>query len=127
MPMMPPPDNAPESVVQKPEFQHDFELVVAEVLNGGFSQLWGNFHGRRGYGVPMMIARAADFARANGWDDLAEVLDEAETTDGDDSQFQSDDDPEWEEMQSELDQLDSQLYAAWDVVGNSVKQVIGWS
>lgn len=128
MPKMLQPDPAlggAPTKVKLPEFQHDFEIVISQVLNGGFSQLWWNFNRKRGYAVPQMIARASEFASANGWEPLAVVLEEAENVDGDESQM-SEDDPEWEEMESELDQLDTKLYAAWDQVEDSVKQTIDW-
>jgi hypothetical protein len=71
-------------------YQEDAEIVVAQVLNGGFMQLWDNYSGRNReeYNVPSMIHRTAKFFKDKGREDIAKIFSQAARVDVSDIQDQ---------------------------------------
>ncbi len=112
------------SVKRASDFQHDAEIVVGQVLNGGFEQLWENYGtGRRkGYNVLAMIERTAYFFREKGREDIAQIFDKASHINGA-IEIERDrngniPEEEWEmeaeRLGTEFDPLESAFYGMWE-------------
>jgi len=92
-------------------FQHDAELCVFQVLNGGFSQLWGNYGKCEGYNVPSSLVRTAKFFEENNRPDVAAIFSAAAKIDGDDSNI---DDESYDAYSGQWDELESKFYDLWN-------------
>ena len=124
----------PGKLAGSEHLRHDAEIVVSQVLNGGFEQLWDNFGGRfggrrKGYNVPSMIERTADFfnevAKETGdarYTQMAQVMEAAAQIDGNlettrDGYGNIDEqasEQAFDERSNELDPLDNQFYDLWE-------------
>ena len=87
------------------DFQHDAEIVVSQVLNGGFMQLWDNMSRREGYHVPTMLIRTAKFFTLEGRSDIARIFNVAAKIDTSDLDF----------AKSKWAPLEDEFYDLWDV------------
>jgi len=108
------------------QFQHDAEIVVSQVLNGGFSQLWGNYGQRRGYNVPVMLARAAEFFEEKGASEIAEIFRGAEGINGKieierdrwgnlpEDEYETEYEYDRDRINAQFDPLEDKFYGMWE-------------
>jgi hypothetical protein len=108
------------------QYQHDAEICVSQVLNGGFQQLWDNYNERHGgeYHVATMLRRTAAFFQEKGREDIANIFAEAAKIDG--AQLKNTprnrhgdfDEDAYRETHEELEQewgpLESKFYDLWE-------------
>lgn len=95
-------------------FQHDAEIVVSQVLNGGFSQLWYNYSEREGYHVKSMIMRTAKFFEDAGAPEIANIFRAASQIDGEILNERDVDEQEEDELEEAWDPIEKQFYHMWD-------------